>query len=150
MTRVVVRPRVQIAILFVLSVAWTCLGATYFTNGDVVANRDWFGVGLGCLLLVSGPLCLWRAARLGVVIDANGVRIRGFDTRDKVIPASAIRSVTVQQIELRQGSPLYAPVLDLGTDQRPIPVKPLGSYSPDDAENKAQLLRTLLGSALPS
>jgi hypothetical protein len=41
---IVIRPRIQVPILVVLCVLWGLLGVTYFTNGDVVAKRDRFGI----------------------------------------------------------------------------------------------------------
>ena len=141
MSRIVIRPRIQIPVLVVIFTVWTLLGITYFTAGDVVAERDWFGILLGCLLITSGVAGIWRALRLGVVIDAEGVRVRGFDSRDRVKPWSAIQSVDCTQIDVRGGLPLYAPVLRLGDDA--MPLSALGSYSRQDTERKVEQLRSL-------
>ncbi|WP_165947188.1 PH domain-containing protein [Micromonospora sp. 15K316] len=143
MSRIVIRPRVQIPILVVIFTLWTLLGVTYFTSGDVVADRDWFRIVLGCASVTSGVAGIWRALRLGVVIDAGGVRVRGFDSRDTVTPWSAIRSVDRAQIGVRGGLPLYAPVLRLGDDADAMPLPALGSYSRQDAERKVEQLRSL-------
>ncbi|MER7457347.1 PH domain-containing protein [Micromonospora sp. NPDC126480] len=55
---------------------------------------------LGCVLVTSGLAGIWRALRLGVVIDAGGVRVRGFVSREKVTPWSAIQSVDCAQIDV--------------------------------------------------
>jgi hypothetical protein len=109
MSRIVIRPRIQIPILVVIFTVWTLLGVTYFTSGDVVAERDWFGIVLGCLLVTSGMAGIWRALRLGVVIGGDGVRVRGFDSRDQVTPWSAIQSVDCVQIDVRGDLPLSRP-----------------------------------------
>jgi hypothetical protein len=144
MSRIVIRPRIQIPILVVIFTVWTLLGVTYFTSGDVVAEREWFGMVLGCVLVTSGVAGIWRALRLGVVIDAGGVRVRGFDSRDKVTPWSAIQSVDCAQIDVRGDLPLYAPVLRLGDDaDAAMPLSALGSYSRQDAERKVEQMRSL-------
>jgi hypothetical protein len=142
MSRIVIRPRIQIPILVVIFTVWTLLGVTYFTSGDVVTEREWFGMVLGCVLVTSGVAGIWRGFRLGVVIDAGGVRVRGFDSRDKVTPWSAIQSVDCAQIDVRGGLPLYAPVLRLGDDAA-MPLSALGSYSRQDAERKVEQMRSL-------
>ncbi|MEU4532900.1 PH domain-containing protein [Micromonospora ureilytica] len=126
---------------------WTLLGVTYFTSGDVLAERDWFGIVLGCLLVTTGIAGIWRALRLGVVIGGEGVRVRGFDSRDQVTPWSAIQSVDCLQIDVRGGLPLYAPVLRHGDDAGAMPLSALGSYSRQDAERKVEQLRSLKASA---
>ncbi|MEV4539274.1 PH domain-containing protein [Asanoa sp. NPDC049518] len=143
MNRIVIRPRIQIPIMVVLFTVWTLLGVTYF-SADAVAKRAWFGLVLGCVLVTSGVAGIWRALRLGVVIDSGGVRVRGFDSRDKVTPWSAIQSVDCAQVDVRAGLPLYAPVLRLGDDaDAAIPLSALGSYSRQDAERKVQQLLKL-------
>ncbi len=142
MSRIVIRPRIQIPILVVVFTVWTLLGVTYFTSGNVVAERDWFGIVLGCVLVTSGVAGIWRAVRLGVVIDAEGVRVRGFDSRDQVTPWSAIQAVDCAQIDVRGGLPLYAAVLRLG-DAAAMPLSALGSYLCQDAERKVEQLRSL-------
>lgn len=144
MSRIVIRPHIQIPILVVISTMWTLLGVTYFTFGDVVAEREWFGMVLGCVLVTSGVAGIWRALRLGVVIDADGVRVRGFDSRDKVTPWSEVQSVDCAQIDVRGGLPLYAPVIRLGDGaDAAMPLPALGSYSRQDAERKVEHLRSL-------
>ena len=143
MSRIVIRPRIQIPVLVVIFTVWALLGATYFTAGDVVAKRNWFGIVLGCLLITSGVAGIWRALRLGVVIDAEGVRVRGFDSRDRVKPWSAIQSVDCIQVGVRAGLPLYAPVLRLADDAEAMPLSTLGSYSRQDTERKVEQLRSL-------
>lgn len=146
--RIVIRPRIQIPVLVVIFAVWTLLGVTYFTSGDVLAERDSFGIGLGCLLVTSGMAGIWRALRLGVVIDGEGVRVRGFDSRDQVTPWSAIQSVDCVQIDVRAGLPLHAPVLRLGDDA--MPLSALGSYSRQDAERAVAELQSLKASAAHS
>jgi hypothetical protein len=119
------------------------LGVTYF-SGDAVAKRHWFGLLLGCVLVTSGVAGIWRALRLGVVIDPGGVRVRGFDSRDKATPWSAIQSIDCAQVDVRAGLPLYAPVLRLGDDaDAAIALSALGSYSRQDAERKVEQLLNL-------
>lgn len=142
MQRVVIRPRIQRWLLTVLFAVWALLGLTFFTAGDVAAERDWFGLGLGAVLMASGLLGIWRGLRLGVVIDPTGVRERNFDSRDKVTPWSEVQAVDCEQVDVRAGMPLYAPVIRLAADT--VAVKALGSYVRDDAERKAEQLRSLL------
>jgi hypothetical protein len=142
MSRFVIRPRIQIPLLVVIFAVWILLGSTYFGSGDKVGEGDRFGMVLGCVCVVSGVVGIWRAVRLGVVIDAGGVRVRGFDSRDKVTPWSAIQSVECAQVDVRGGLPLYAPVLRLGDDAA-MPLSALGSYSRQGAERKAEQMRDL-------
>lgn len=144
MRRLVIRPRIQIPLLVVLFAMWTVLGSTYFTNGDVVAGRDWFGIVLGAVCVIMGVVGIWRALRLGVVIDAAGVRVRGFDSRDRVTPWSNVQSVECTQVDVRAGLPLYGPVIHLGGDAGDLPIRALGSYSRQDAERKVEQLRAFI------
>lgn len=151
MDRIVVRPRVQIPLLVVLFAVWGLIGATYFTGGDVMAKRDWFGIVLGCALVTSGLVGIWRALRLGVVIDDNGLRIRGLDSRDRVIPWSEVTSVECAQIDVRSGLPLYGPVIVFGDCGEALPIRALGSYSRQDADRKVDRLRSHLdGGEVPA
>lgn len=143
MSRIVIRPRIQIPVLVLIFAVWTLVGVTYFTSGDGVAERDWFGIALGCLLVTSGMAGIWRALRLGVVVGGEGVRVRGFDSRDQFTPWSSIQSVDCMQVDVRGGLPLYAPVLRLGGDADAMPLSALGSYSRQDAERKVEELRSL-------
>ncbi|WP_327039625.1 hypothetical protein [Micromonospora maris] len=143
MRPIVIRPRIQIPVLVVLSAVWALLGVTYFTSGDVVAGRDWFGIVLGSLLLVSGMAGVWRALRLGVVVDAAGVRVRSFDSRDQVIPWNSLQSIDCLQVDVRAGIPLYAPVLHFHSDVDVVPLPTLGSYSRHAVERTVDELRSL-------
>jgi hypothetical protein len=137
----VIRSRIQGPLLVGLFAIWTFLGASYFTAGDVVAKRDWFGIALGVMSVIIGVVGIWRALRLGIVIDAAGVRVRNFDSRDHVISWSDVQAVECAQIDERVGLPLYGPVLVLGDDSGALPIRPLGSYSRKDAERKTEKLR---------
>ncbi|GGM69410.1 PH domain-containing protein [Dactylosporangium sucinum] len=150
MNRIVMRPRIQIPFLVLAFTLWTLLGVVYFTFGDVVAKRDWVGIVLGCLLITSGVAGIWRALRLGVVIDEKGVRVRGFDSRDQLTPWSRIQSVDCVQIDVRGGLPLFAPALLLDDDADSMPLPALGSYSRQDVERKAEQLRSLKNDATRS
>jgi hypothetical protein len=123
---------------------WALLGVTYFTNGQVVAKRDWFGIVLGCVCVIMGLVGIWRALRLGVVIDAAGIRVRGLDTRDRVTPLGSVHSVECAQTDIRAGLPLYGPLIHLGGDLGDLPIRALGSYSRQDAERKVERLRTFI------
>ncbi|MCW6005247.1 hypothetical protein K1W54_11730 [Micromonospora sp. CPCC 205371] len=143
MSRTVIRPRVQIALLVAIFAVWALLGATYFTPGDALAQRDWFGIALGCLLVTSGLVGIWRALRLGLAIDQDGVCVRRFDSRDQITPWAAIQSIDCVQVDVRAGMPLYAPVLRLGDRADPMPLPALGSYSRRDVERRVEHLRAL-------
>lgn len=147
MRRIVVRPRIQIPILVVIFTVWALLGVTFFTSGDVVSKRDWFGIVMGFVLMTSGVAGVWRAVRLGVVIDRQGVRVRGFDSRDSVTRWSEVQSIDCEQVDVRGGLPLFAPVLSLGEGSSLLPMPVLGSYSRQDAERKVAQLRRLKASA---
>jgi hypothetical protein len=144
MSRVVMRPRIQIPLLVVIFVVWTLIGVTYFTSGDVAAEREWFGIVLGCVLVTSGVAGIWRTLRLGVVIDEEGVRVRAFDSRDQVTPWSGVQSVDCVQVDVREGLPLYAPVICLDDDADVLEVRALGSFSRQDAERNAKQLRSFM------
>ncbi|GAA1806632.1 hypothetical protein HC028_02715 [Planosporangium flavigriseum] len=144
MGRIVIRPRIQTPLLVVLFVVWALLGVMYFTNGEVLAKRDWFGITLGCVLVISGVAGMWRALRLGVVIDSDGMRIRGFDSRERVIPWSTVEAVQCEQVDQRAGLPLFAPVIRTCDDNEALPIRGLGSYSRSGAERRVQQLRNLM------
>ncbi len=142
MDRIVVKPRVQIAVAILILAVFMLLGLLYFTELDVVAERNWFGIGLALVCLVGGGVGVWRALRMGVVIDRHGVRVRGFDSRDQVTPWSEVDMVDCAQVDARAGLPVHAPVLVLaGGAVEPVTV--LGSYSRSDAERKVERLREL-------
>ncbi len=144
MGRVVVRPRLQVLWIVVLSTVWGCLGTTYFSEGDVIARRDWCGLALGCLLVIMGVVGVWRALRLGVVIDPTGLRVRGFDSRDRVIPWNRVSAVECEQIGNRAGRPLFGPAVYFRDSAAPLTVAPLGSYSRSTAQRNVDRLRELL------
>jgi len=148
MTRIVMKPRGQITVLIVVFGLFALIGTTYFTNGNVGANRDWFGVSLGCALTIGGAIGIWRSLRLGVVIDEAGVRIRSLDKRDKVTPWRDVEAIDCERVEVRAGMLLYAPVLHLDGDSLPLMV--LGSYAQSGAEAHAAKLRILKDAAPPS
>ncbi|NUT34761.1 MAG: hypothetical protein HOV79_17025 [Hamadaea sp.] len=141
MQRIVIRPKIQIPLLLVVFGGFGLIGLTYFTNGDVIARRDWFGIILGVVLSAGALVGIWRTLRLGVVIDAAGVRERRLDARDLVTPWEKISSIEVRQVGVRAGMPLYAPVLQ-APDLGEIALHALGTYSAEDAEAKAQQLRS--------
>jgi hypothetical protein len=117
--RFVIRPQVQTPLLVVVSTGWALLGATYVTDGEAVSKPDWLGLAFGCFLLVSGAAGIWRAVRLGIVIDAEGLRVRNFDSRDQVLLWSEVEVIGRRQIGGRAGIPLLAPVLHVrGEDFR--------------------------------
>lgn len=70
-----------------------------------------FGTTLGCVIIPGSIVGMWRAVRMGVVIDTDGIRIRGFDDRDHGIPWSEVQSIGSEQVDVRGGLPLFAPVL---------------------------------------
>lgn len=139
------RPRIQITALVVIFGVFALIGVTYFTDGDVLAGRNRFGLILGCVLTLGGAIGIWRALRLGVVIDEKGVRVRNVDRRDQVTPWHGVRAIDCEPIEERAGMTIYAPILRMDGGDIPIPV--LGSYSQPDAEAKAAELRRIKESA---
>jgi hypothetical protein len=143
MSRTVIKPRVQIAFLVAVFTVWALLGATYFTPGDALAQRDWVGIALGCLAVAGGVVGIWRALRLGLTIDKDGVHVRSFDSRDQITAWTAIQAIDCVQIDVRAGMPLYAPVLRLDDHADPMPLPALGSYSRRDVERRVEHLRTL-------
>jgi hypothetical protein len=86
---------------------------------------------------------IWRALRLGLTIDQDGVCVRSFDGRDQITPWTAIQAIDCVEVDVRAGLPLYAPVLHLGDHADPIPLPTLGSYSRRDVERRVEHLRTL-------
>lgn len=142
MKRIVIRPRIQRPVLVLIFTVWALLGLTYFTNGDVVAKRDWFGIALGVMCLVGGAVGVWRSLRIGIVIDAGGVRIRSVDSRQQVIPWRDVRSVECAQIDERVGLPIYGPVIEVSDGL--LPLRSLGSYSKAGAERRAADLRRFI------
>lgn len=143
-SRIVIRPRIQRPLLVVIFTVWGLIGITFFTNGDVVAQRDWFGISLGVLCVLMGVTGVWRASRLGVIVDDAGVRVRNFDSRDDVLPWRDVRSVECAQIDERSGRAIYGPVIELGDGFGALALRTLGSYSRRDAERKVERLRGFL------
>ncbi|MEV6305000.1 hypothetical protein AB0M02_36700 [Actinoplanes sp. NPDC051861] len=66
MTRVVVRPYAQIALLVLILGVFGMYGVWYLTNGSF-ARRDWLGVGLGLVLVPASLVGVWRTVRLGAI-----------------------------------------------------------------------------------
>lgn len=145
MTRVVARPRIRIALFMVLSDAFALAGLSYLANGHVVADRNWLGVALGCVLTICGGLGVWRALRLGVVIDQSGLLVRRFAAADKTLTWTAVRSISPEKLFLRGGRPFFAPVLEVDGLGR-LSVQELGSHAVEEAERNAADLRGLQGS----
>src|ERR1700755_2034281 len=75
MSPITIRPRIQIALLVICFAVFLLIGTTYF-NADVIAKRDWFGIILGVTIVPASLWGIWRALRLGIRIDDNGIRIR--------------------------------------------------------------------------
>jgi hypothetical protein len=140
----VIRPRVQIPILVMLFATFLLIGLVGF------AHPDRFDIVLSYVLVPLGLLGIWRSARLGVVMDAQGIHIHNLDRRDKHLPWSAVASVDCGVIDIRAGLSLYAPIILFhDPDRAMMPVPALGAYSPLGAERKAELLRTLMTQAQP-
>jgi hypothetical protein len=144
--RIVVRPRVQTPLLVVVFAVWALLGVSYFTEGDVVRKPDWFGLALGCVLLISGVAGIWRAVRMGVVVGAEGLRIRSFDSRDRVISWPEIEAITCDQVGARAGLPLLAPVIQI-KGQGSLVIRAFGSYSRAGADRRVAQLRDFKAAA---
>ena len=140
MKRIVIRPRLQIPLLVLAFGIFGLLGVSLWTDAEILAKRDWFGITVGLALTVLGVLGIWRTLRLGVVIDGDGIRIRGLAGRDKVTPWHNVREIRCDKIDKRAGMPIYGPVIKL-SDDNTLPVRPLGSYSRSDAEQKVAQLR---------
>lgn len=144
--RIVIRPRVQICVLVVVFAVFGLIGATYFTEreGDLLAGENLFGTILGCIFVPGSIVGMWRALRMGVLIDTDGIRIRGFDSRDHVTPWDDVQSIDSEQVDVRGGLPLFAPVIHSRGDIGAFAVRTLGSYSRSDAEHKAERLRNFM------
>jgi Bacterial PH domain len=141
--RIVIRPRIQIPLLVLAFGIFGLLGVTMWTDPEILAKRDWFGIILGVVLTIVGVLGIWRTLRLGVVIDEDGIRIRGLGGRDRVTPWQRVREIQCDKIDARAGMPIYGPVIHLDDDNK-LPVRPLGSYSRSAAEQKVAQLRAFI------
>lgn len=159
MRRIVVRPWIQVSVLTGAFGVFGLIGVGMFLDGQTVAERDWFGIAIGTMCLLLGVVGLWRTARLGMVMDERAVRVRGLDSRDRVIAWNEIESIECVQVDERMGLPIFAPVLVLGRDKGALPVPALGSYKREGAERKAERLRALktaaaardeIGAAVPA
>lgn len=146
--RIVIRPRVQIALLVAIFVMFALIGLTFFTNGNVVGGRDWFGIILGGTCLIGGLLGAWRTLRMGVFIDARGIHIRGVDSRDRHLLWTEVDSIACEPVGNRAGIPLYAPVVRLGGQGGEIAVRSLASYSRADAERKTERIHEFSGNSV--
>ncbi|MBV1855995.1 hypothetical protein [Catellatospora tritici] len=150
MDRIVIKPRIQITCLVIVFGVFGVLGIGYFTNLHVVAERNWFGLALGCVCTVGGLLGIWRSLWLGVVIDAKGVCVRNLDSRDDITPWQDVLSIECAQMDARAGLPIYGPVLLVGDPATALPIRPLGTYSRQDAERRTAQLRSLKDGAAPN
>lgn len=93
MQRVVIRPRIQVAVLLAVFIMFGLLGLLYLTREEVLAGRYTFGAVLGVVCSLTGVGGVWRALRMGVVIDSEGVQVRSFDSRTVVTPWSAVEDI---------------------------------------------------------
>jgi hypothetical protein len=101
-------------------------------------------VAIASLGVALGLLGIWRAARLSVMIDAQGIHVRNLTGRDQHLRWDAVASVDCGVIDHRVGVPLHGPIIsfhELGREAIAVPA--LGSYSRPDAERKVALLRSL-------
>lgn len=146
MTRVVVRPRIRMALFMIISDVFALAGLSYLANGHVIADRNWPGVGLGCALTLIGALGVWRTLRLGVVIDQSGLLVRSFATSNRLVPWTAVQSIGSEKLFLRGGRPFYAPVLQADGIDR-LKAQELGSSSLEEVERNAADLRGLQAAA---
>jgi hypothetical protein len=134
MTRVIIRPWAKIPTRVAFSVLLVAFGPWS------VVTRDWLEIGFGTLATIVGVFCLWRALRMAVVIDSDGIRVRSFDDRGGFAPWSAIKTIECGRMVTRVWGPIYGPIIRVGTG-RAIVVLPLGSYSRTRAELKTAKLR---------
>ncbi|NMO54117.1 hypothetical protein HH310_23400 [Actinoplanes sp. TBRC 11911] len=141
MIRMVIRPRVQVAVLLVCFGGFFLIGVAMFGDGEILAEREWFGIAIACMTVVLGGAGIWRTLRLGVVIASDGLRVRSLDSRDQFTAWSEVESIECQQVDERAGLPIYAPVIRL--PEFVMPVMALGTYSRKDAERKTELLRSM-------
>ena len=142
MTRVVVRPRIKMVLFIIVSDVFALAGLSYLAKGQVFADRNVLGIGLGFLLTLIGAVGVWRALRLGVVIDQSGLRVRRFAAGDRLLTWTDVQSIGCEKIFLRGGRPFYAPVLHLAGIGR-VAAQELGSHALEEAEQKAADLRGL-------
>jgi hypothetical protein len=143
MTRVIIRPWDKIPARVAFSVLLVALGPWS------VVTRDRLDVGFGTLATIVGVFCLWRALRMAVVIDSDGIRVRSFDDRGGFAPWSAISAIECGSMVTRPFGPIYGPIIRLATG-RAIVVLPLGSYSRANAERKVAHLRGFMKPDEPS
>jgi len=141
--RIVIRPRIQIPLLVLAFGIFGLLGVSLWTDEEILAKGDWFSIIFGVALTVLGVLGIWRTLRLGVVIDGDGIRIRGLAGRDQVMPWQSVREIQCDKIDKRAGMAIYGPVIQLADDNK-LPVRPLGSYSRSEAEQKVAQLRAFM------
>jgi hypothetical protein len=148
MTRVVVRPYAQIALLLLILGMFGIYGAWYLTNGSF-ARRDWFSVGLGLVLVPASLVGVWRTVRLGATLDVEGIHIRGrVDGRDEFLPWTAVASIECAEIDHRIVAAIHGPVV-IGPDGSPAAIIPaLGSYSRRRAERRTEQLRAIRAAAV--
>lgn len=142
MTRVVVRPRIKIVLLFIASDALVLLGLTLLSKNQAVADRRWLGVAVGVLLALIGVVGAFRALRQAVVIDQSGLRVRRFLAQDRMLTWADVRSIGSDKIFLRGNRPFYAPVLQVEGIGR-LAAAELGSHAQEEAERNAEQLRGL-------
>jgi hypothetical protein len=138
MTRIVLRPRIRMPLL-VIYVPSTVLGFILLTLGLATAAQGWWLIVLGCMVIIICAEGIWRTLRVGVVIDTDGVWVRGLDS-DRMTPWSRVESVECEQIYVRAGQAFYAPVIRIRRADA-LPLGELGSHSRTNAERHVDRLR---------
>jgi len=117
MSRRVYRSTVQAALLTIGMLAFLLIAIASFIDGDMVAKRDWFGLILYPIIGVASIIGIWLAVRLGVVVDHEGLQLRGFG-RGRRIPWAAVDSIQCRAYTDRLFAPVIALTIDYSTQRK--------------------------------
>jgi hypothetical protein len=148
----------QSIFLTIIMGVWLLVSISSFTNGDIVAERDWLSLIFYPITGVLSILGIRLAIRSGVVIDDEGIHLRTFG-RGRHLLWDAIDTIEFGAYDQRLMFTLYAPIVVLvpeksrqrslfGVPMSPkpvaelIPLTSLGSYVQATAQRRTDQLCT--------
>lgn len=144
MKRRAYRAWVQTVVLTAAMAVFLLVSVAVFVADDSGARSNPFSVALYLVIGAGSLTGIWLALRMGAVVDAHGIRIRGFG-RGMVIPWQEVAGVSCEVHDVRFGFPLYAPVVQMVARSGPpdvdcVPLTALASYRSTVAQRRTAAL----------
>lgn len=163
MPRGIYRSWPQTVVMTAVMATFLLIAVAGFTAGDLVREREWFGLILCSIIAVCSIIGIVLALRMSVIMDSRGLTLRNFG-RGRFISWTAIDQVTCEIADVRVVFVVYAPIITLKPEQSrqpstfglPKPAAPvaeqvhltlLGSYSSKVAERRTHELNAARASA---